>query len=297
MPITASVALVAAAVAAAMAAIAARSPDPVEPDKTEDELVSAVERRPALVRFVRRLSRRAAGSLFVAGAFVVVAVLFGAVGAMLDMINSNSGFARWDEALAEWGAAHSTPSSARALALITHLGSSVGTILVAIVVGYVEWRRRNNRDVPLFLSITYLGHAVLSNGLKWLIERDRPPVEHLVGTVSSSFPSTHSGTAAAMWAATALVLGAGRSRLVQVGLIATAGLITVAVAASRALLGVHWLTDVLAGVSLGWAWFLLVAVAFGGRLIRFGEPAERIAAETDARGVTTAAATKGEAQA
>ena len=39
----------------------------------------------------------------------------------------------------------------------------------------------------------------------------------------------------------------------------------VVVAASRALLGVHWLTDVIAGLALGWGWFLLCALAFGGR--------------------------------
>jgi hypothetical protein len=50
------------------------------------------------------------------------------------------------------------------------------------------------------------------------------------------------------------------------------------VAASRALLGVHWVTDVVAGLVVGWTWFLLAAVIFGGRLLRFGGPFEEVAA-------------------
>ena len=50
--------------------------------------------------------------------------------------------------------------------------------------------------------------------------------------------------------------------------------LAVAVAASRVLLDVHWLTDVIGGLALGWAWFTLCAIAFGGRLLRFGVVAE-----------------------
>ena len=46
------------------------------------------------------------------------------------------------------------------------------------------------------------------------------------------------------------------------------------VAGTRVLLGVHWLTDVLAGLAVGWAWFALWSIAFGGRLLDFGAPAE-----------------------
>jgi undecaprenyl-diphosphatase len=54
--------------------------------------------------------------------------------------------------------------------------------------------------------------------------------------------------------------------------------IAVGVAASRVLLDVHWLSDVIAGLALGWGWFALCAIAFGGRILRFG-----VAAETAAR--------------
>jgi undecaprenyl-diphosphatase len=55
-------------------------------------------------------------------------------------------------------------------------------------------------------------------------------------------------------------------------LAAGAALIAVSVATSRALLGVHFLSDVIGGLFLGWGWFMLVAIVFGGRAQRLGDP-------------------------
>jgi undecaprenyl-diphosphatase len=56
----------------------------------------------------------------------------------------------------------------------------------------------------------------------------------------------------------------------------------VAVACSRVLLDVHWLSDVIAGLALGWGWFALCAAAFGGWMLRLGAPVEQ--AQADASG-------------
>jgi undecaprenyl-diphosphatase len=77
----------------------------------------------------------------------------------------------------------------------------------------------------------------------------------------------------------ATVLGRRRSPRVKALLAGAAAAIAVAVATSRVLLGVHWFTDVLAGLALGWAWFAVSSIAFGGRVLEFGRPvavAERI---------------------
>ena len=46
------------------------------------------------------------------------------------------------------------------------------------------------------------------------------------------------------------------------------------VGCTRVLLGVHFFSDALAGFAIGLSWFGLCAVAFGGRLLSFGAPAE-----------------------
>jgi len=79
-----------------------------------------------------------------------------------------------------------------------------------------------------------------------------------------------------------LILARRRGARVRALLAGSAAAIAVGVAASRVLLDVHWLSDVIAGVMLGWAWFALCAVAFGGRRLAFAEPLEQAAAETSA---------------
>jgi len=78
-----------------------------------------------------------------------------------------------------------------------------------------------------------------------------------------AFPSGHSSLAAAFFAAGALLLSRGRTRRATAALGAAAVAIAAAVATSRVFLDVHWVSDVVAGVGLGWAWFALCALAFG----------------------------------
>ena len=61
-----------------------------------------------------------------------------------------------------------------------------------------------------------------------------------------------------------------------------AAALAVAVACSRVFLGVHWLSDAIGGLVLGWAWVALCAVAFGGRILRFAVP-EQVAADSGPR--------------
>ena len=64
------------------------------------------------------------------------------------------------------------------------------------------------------------------------------------------------------------------TRFNRLALMTAAG-IAVGVATSRVMLDVHWMSDVIAGLAFGWAWFSICAVAFGGRFLSFGAPLEK----------------------
>ena len=158
------------------------------------------------------------------------------------------------------------------LKFVTTFGSTWFVTVVVVVVGAQQFWRHRRVAPALFPATAVIVTVVVDNTVKLLVHRARPDIARLVGAAGSSFPSGHSAAAAATWAALALLYGRHRSRRVQAILAGIAAAIAIAVAASRVLLGVHWLTDVIAGVLLGWTCFSLCSIAFGGRIMRFGQP-------------------------
>ena len=83
----------------------------------------------------------------------------------------------------------------------------------------------------------------------------------LIRVTGQSFPSGHTVQAVAVYGTLALLLSGGRSRRIQVVMWSAAALVALAVGASRLYLGVHWLTDVLAGYALGGLVVVVAAAA------------------------------------
>ena len=116
------------------------------------------------------------------------------------------------------------------------------------------WRRHGLASRASWAVVTLLAAWALQIGAKELVQRARPVVEdaleHAPGT---SFPSGHAtNTAAAAIILTLLVWPLlGRRGRVVVPVVA--GAVTVITAADRVLLGVHYPSDVVAGILLGTA--------------------------------------------
>ncbi len=285
MPILIAVAVASLVVTIVLTLVArqGRRADPADVRTGADGLVAEAQRHPMFRQFLRdrRDTTKATGWLLTIALLAITALTL-AVGLVLEMVQTHAGFARWDDAAARWGAAHTTGAAEATLRNVTGLGSTPVVIAVCLIVALVEYRRTPTRAVPAFLATVVASQLLITNLIKVAVGRERPDVARLVAASGFSFPSGHTASTAAAYAAIALVVGRRRSRGTKAILAGLAGGITVAVATSRVLLGAHWLTDVIAGAALGWACFALCSIAYGGRLLHFGAPVEHAEAVLDA---------------
>ena len=242
-----------------------------------EELLSSPRAR----RFLRsRMEPGVATGLALTGAMVGAIVAGTIIGVIVYMVRRNAGVVGWDLRVATWAGNHATSVSTRILDLVTSFGMTVTIVVCSVAAAIYGHRRWHRPSVWLFLFLVVGGQFLISNLIKAAVERVRPDIHPLAGFSGASFPSGHSAAAAATFAAIALILGRGRSAKVRARMGGVAAGIAVGVACSRVFLGVHWLSDVVAGLALGWAWFAVCCVAFGGRVLRFGAPAE-VAAPAD----------------
>ena len=167
-------------------------------------------------------------------------------------------------------------------------------IPLAIAVAAVDFLRARGRWSAPFLIVVLAGMELITTGVKDLVGRLRPAFVPAASHLGPSFPSGHSATASAFYAAAALVLARQLPRRGRQLVAALAVAIAVAVAASRLLLDLHWLSDVIGGLALGWSWFALCAVVFGGRLLR---PTAAVDATVAAAGAVSAPAARAPATA
>lgn len=133
-------------------------------------------------------------------------------------------------------------------------GGWVATLLVPLLilgmlVALKRWR------AAVYAAVTFLVSVALTQLIKEIFGRARPE-DLLVDSDYGSFPSGHTANAATI--AVVLILVFRRHWILIAGIIWT-----LAMALSRTILSVHWLTDTIGGMLIGAAAALLVAAALG----------------------------------
>ena len=161
--------------------------------------------------------------------------------------------------------------------VVSEAGSFV--LLAPLSIAFLLLRRWKRPADDIALLVIAAGSAVLPITVKLFVARPRPTIEHLSHLSSLSFPSEHTTQAAAVYLTIAIMLSAGLTRGWREAAIVLGIVIALAVAWSRVYLGVHYPTDVAAGLLLGWSWALLVFHWARPKLIQDHPAMGRVAGE------------------
>jgi len=161
----------------------------------------------------------------------------------------------FDDAVLRWVAQHRTPALEPVMLEITFLGT--GTVVIALVAvsGMFLWLS-NHKYSAILLLVSTVGGILLNNLLKIGFGRPRPQVfDWGMHAVSWSFPSGHAMSAAVVYGTVAyLAARLQRRHLHRVITLTAAFILILLIAGSRLYLGVHYPSDVLAGIIIGLAW-------------------------------------------
>lgn len=160
-----------------------------------------------------------------------------------------------DESVLRWMGAHHSPGLDAVMLEVTALGTGTVVMMVVAVAALFLILTQHKYPALLLLASTF-GGLVLNGVLKLGFNRPRPslfiPAVH---TVSSSFPSGHAMSAAIAYSTVAYLAARLHRRKWARWLVMTGALVLVAlISFSRIYLGVHYPSDVIAGVAIGLAW-------------------------------------------
>ena len=159
-----------------------------------------------------------------------------------------------------------------ALKVLSTIGSAVVYFpLFAAVAAWLVWRRLPR--LALFVVVTVGGSALLNAVVKAIVHRARPvvadPVAHAAGM---SFPSGHAQSAVVAWSVLLLVFLPALPRGWRMPAVLAAVAMVLAIGFARVALGVHFVSDVLAGYVLGAAWTAAMIAAFNTWRRESGKP-------------------------
>ncbi len=174
------------------------------------------------------------------------------------------------EALNRIGTAH--PELVQAAEVVSDVFDP-NVFRVALTVIALVYLINGERHHAAWLAVTVFGGAALGVALKEVVGRARPVLPDPVSTAPGmSFPSGHALGASIGCCLLLLIALRFLPRGGRVAAVTAAGLIVGSVGLARVVLGVHFVSDVLAGITLGVGWVAVTTWAYVAWRRETGQP-------------------------
>jgi undecaprenyl-diphosphatase len=231
-------------------------------------LARATARSARVTRFVSTTGERFKNYLPVA-AIVIAGGLFtawagdGFIDLAEKVHSNNAALQKIDMSIHDWAVSERTPGATLFFTLMTMIGGPLGLAVLLTIIGIILAIRRRWRWLT-YLAVTAGGGALLNLELKRYFARARPIAAEMLRRANGySFPSGHAmGSAVAFGALAYLAFRAIRSWPAKTAVMAFLYTLVASIALSRVYLGVHWISDVAAGVTIGTVWVTTTTVAY-----------------------------------
>jgi undecaprenyl-diphosphatase len=162
---------------------------------------------------------------------------------------------RFDDAIMTWIGAHQNPTMQQVMLEFTSLGTGLVVAMIVFVAGMFLWLNQHKHSALLLMVATF-GGLGLNMLLKLGFNRPRPQLFKW-GTYadSSSFPSGHAMSSVIVYGTVAYLAARLQRRAAsRIMTLVFAAIIIILVCASRLYLGVHYPSDIAAGLIVGLAW-------------------------------------------
>ena len=215
-------------------------------------------------RLIARLDPRAYLTIHIVVGLVICLFTAWLFAVLLDSVREKDVLVHRDEAVATWFHLNGTPLGHRIFVFISWIGSPAAMAVVFGAAAIYLWRAKE-RTLMVAWVLSYVGGTVLDAVVKDVVRRPRPEFAGKFLYFNSwSFPSGHSMGSLigfAMLAYTIIRVGKVKNKGAQIGIWAGATIMVILVGYSRLYLAVHFLSDVIAGYTLGLLW---LAVCFTG---------------------------------
>ena len=134
--------------------------------------------------------------------------------------------------------------------MITIIADTYQSAIITILLVTFLYFKKHYREA-LFLAITMTTCGLAMPLLKNIFSRERPNFYRLIEISGYSFPSGHTTSATTMYLTLAIILLSIMKKLNKYFVFSIAVLGIVIIGGSRIYLGVHYPTDVMAGICLG----------------------------------------------